>query len=39
VLTEIGDNESEVLRGFKSGYFHTAKVIFVDAESSGLGTR
>src|ERR1700746_1538362 len=39
VLTEIGDNEGEVLCGFKSGYFHPAKVIFVDAESSGLGTR
>jgi hypothetical protein len=39
VLTEIGDNESEILRRFKSGYFHPAKVIFVDAESSGLGTR
>jgi hypothetical protein len=39
VLTEIGDNEGEVLRGFKSGYFHPAKVICVDAESSGLGTR
>jgi hypothetical protein len=39
VLTEIGDNEGEVLGGLKSGYFHPAKVIFVDAESSGLGTR
>ena len=39
VLIEIGDNESEILRRFKSGYFHPAKVIFVDAESSGLGTR
>src|SRR4029077_186551 len=39
VLTEIGDNKGEVLRGFKSGYFHPAKVVCVDAESSGLGTR
>jgi hypothetical protein len=27
------------LRGFKSGYLHPAKVILVDGESSGLGTR
>jgi hypothetical protein len=38
-LTKVRDNEGEVLRGFKSRYFHPTQVIFVNAESGGLGTR